>query len=111
MVAFRTARAAIQCAVAIQRALPAATPGEAGKRIALGIGVNTGEPIQEGGDFFGGPVNLASRICSAAGPGQVLISETTRYVAGRIEAVEVVERGLDDIKGLQEAQEPAEVPS
>ncbi|HEY7647652.1 MAG TPA: adenylate/guanylate cyclase domain-containing protein [Methylomirabilota bacterium] len=109
MVAFRTARAAIQCAVAIQRALSAATPGEAGKRIALGIGVNTGEPIQEGGDFFGGPVNLASRICSAAGPGQVLISETTRYVAGRIESVEFIDRGLHDLKGFQEPQRLYEV--
>jgi class 3 adenylate cyclase len=108
MVAFRTARAAIQCAVAVQRAL-SATPGEAGKRIALGIGVNTGEPIQEGGDFFGGPVNLASRICSAAGPGQVLISETTRYVAGRIESVEFVDRGLHDLKGFQEPQRLYEV--
>jgi class 3 adenylate cyclase len=108
MVAFRTARAAIQCAVAVQRAL-SATPGEAGKRIALGIGVNTGEPIQEGGDFFGGPVNLASRICSAAGPGQVLISETTRYVAGRIESVEFVDRGMHDLKGFQEPQRLYEV--
>lgn len=109
MVAFRTARAAIQCAVATQRALAAATPGEAGTRIALGIGVNTGEPIQEGGDFFGGPVNLAFRICSAAGPGQVLISETTRYVAGRIESVEFVDRGLHDLKGFQEPQRLYEV--
>lgn len=109
MVVFRTARAAIQCAAAAQQALAAATQGEAHTRVALGIGVNTGEPIQEGGDFFGGPVNLASRICSAAGPGQVLISETTRHVAGRIESVEFVDRGLHDLKGFLEPQRLYEV--
>ncbi|MGH7313296.1 MAG: adenylate/guanylate cyclase domain-containing protein, partial [Candidatus Rokuibacteriota bacterium] len=108
MVAFPTARSAIQCAVAIQRALASAQTG-AGTRIALGIGINTGEPIQEGGDFFGGPVNLAARICASAGPGQIFVSETTRYVTGRIEAVEFLDRGLHDLKGFQEPQRLYEV--
>lgn len=109
MAAFRTARAAIQCAVAIQRAPVAGGADQPGTRIALGIGINTGEPIQEDGDFFGGPVNLASRICSSAGPGQVLVSETTRNVSGRIEPVEFVDRGLHDLKGFQEPQRLYEV--
>src|SRR5437773_10544910 len=93
MVAFTTARGAILCAVAIQHALGAANRNQSGTRIAIGIGINTGEPIQEGGDFFGGMVNLAARICAAAGPGEIFIAETTRYVAGRIESVEFVDRG------------------
>lgn len=108
MVSFRTARAAIQCAVAVQRSLEAA-PAPPGGGIALGIGINTGEPIQEGGDFFGSPVNLAARICAAAGPGQILISETTRSVAGRIDGVEFVDRGLFDLKGFHEPQRVFEV--
>jgi class 3 adenylate cyclase len=108
MVAFPTARSAIQCAVAIQRALASAQT-EPGTRIALGIGINTGEPIREGGDFFGGPVNLAARICAAAGPGQIFVSETTRYVTGRIEAVDFLDRGLRDLKGFQEPQRLYEV--
>jgi len=108
MVAFPTARSAIQCAVAIQRALTSAQT-EPGTRMALGIGINTGEPIQEGGDFFGGPVNLAARICASAGPGQIFVSETTRYVTGRIEAVEFLDRGLHDLKGFQEPQRLYEV--
>jgi class 3 adenylate cyclase len=110
MVAFPTARSAIQCAVSVQRVLASAQTG-AGTRIALGIGINTGEPIQEGGDFFGSPVNLAARICAAAGPGQIFVSETTRYVTGRIEAVEFVDRGLHDLKGFQEPQRLYEVRS
>ncbi len=108
MIAFPTARSAIQCAVAIQRALTS-TQTEPGTGIALGIGINTGEPIQEGGDFFGGPVNLAARICASAGPGQIFVSETTRYVTGRIEAVEFLDRGLHDLKGFQEPQRLYEV--
>jgi class 3 adenylate cyclase len=108
MVTFGTARAAIQCAVAVQRALESASHDEP-QGIALGIGINTGEPIQEGGDFFGSPVNLAARICAKAGPGQILVSETTRSVAGRIEAADFVDRGSHDLKGFQEPQRLYEV--
>src|SRR5262249_11868469 len=69
MVAFMTARGAVLCAVAIQRAITEHGREERGTRIAVGIGINTGEPIYEGGDFFGSTVNLAARVCAAAGPG------------------------------------------
>jgi|GEM_PF-2001207 len=109
MVYFTTARAAILCAIGVQRAVAEQTRGQQDARIAIGIGINTGEPIQEGGDFFGSTVNLAARICASAGPGQILISETTRYVAGRIEAVDYVDRGLRELKGFQEPQRLFEV--
>src|SRR3989475_537089 len=109
MVAFTTARGAIMCAVAIQLALGKANRNQTGTRIAIGIGINTGEPIQEGGDFFGGTVNLAARICAAAGPGEIFIAETTRYVAGRSESIDYVDRGLHELKGFQEPQRLIEV--
>jgi len=79
--------------------------------------INTGEPIrQEDGDYIGGTVNLAARICATAGPGQILVAESTRYVAGRIElrrsdggAVEYVDRGLHELKGFPEAKRLFEV--
>src|SRR2546426_3394617 len=117
MVAFPTARGAILCAIVIQRAVAAATRTPAGPGIAIGIGINTGEPIrQEDGDYIGGTVNLAARICAAAGPGQILVAESTRYVAGRIElrrsdggAVEYIDRGLHELKGFPEAKRLFEV--
>jgi class 3 adenylate cyclase len=109
MVAFKTARGAIQCAIAAQRAIAESDQNQAGPRIAIGIGINTGEPIQEGGDYFGSMVNLTARICASAGPGQILIAETTRHVAGRIEAVEYVDRGLHELKGFPEAWRLCEV--
>jgi hypothetical protein len=117
MVAFPTARGAILCAIVIQRAVAAANRNQTGPGIAIGIGINTGEPIrQEDGDYIGGTVNLAARICAAAGPGQILVAESTRYVAGRIElrrsdggAVEYVDRGFHELKGFPEAKRLFEV--
>jgi class 3 adenylate cyclase len=109
MVAFTTARGAILCAVAIQKAIAEITQDDTRARMAVGIGINTGEPIQEGGDFFGNTVNLAARLCAAAGPGQILVAETTRYVAGRLDGIEWVDLGLHELKGFQEPQRLFEV--
>jgi class 3 adenylate cyclase len=122
MVAFKATRGAILCAIAIQKAIAAKNREIAEKnrdrRIAIGIGINTGEPIrQEDGDYIGGTVNLAARICATAGPGQILVAESTRYVAGRIElrkadgggVVEYVDRGLQPLKGFPEPKRLFEV--
>ena len=37
------------------------------------IGVNAGPVIYDEGDYFGRTVNIAARIASEAGPGQVLV--------------------------------------
>jgi len=117
MVAFKATRGAILCAIAIQRSVAQKNRNQSGPSIAIGIGINTGEPIrQEDGDYIGGTVNLASRICAAAGPGQILVAESTRYVAGRIElrrsdggVVEYIDRGLQPLKGFPEPKRLFEV--
>jgi len=117
MVAFSAARGAILCAIAIQRTVSQVNRNPSGPQMGIGVGINTGEPIrQEDGDYIGGTVNLAARICAAAGPGQILVAESTRYVAGRIElrrsdagAVEYVDRGLHELKGFPEAKRLFEV--
>ena len=117
MVAFSAARGAILCAIAIQRTVSQVNRNQSGPRMGIGIGINTGEPIrQEDGDYIGGTVNLAARICAAAGPRQILVAESTRYVAGRIEsrrsdggAVEYIDRGLHELKGFPEAKRLFEV--
>ena len=118
MVAFKATRGAILCAIGIQRSVAEKNSDRAGPRIAIGIGINTGEPIrQKDGDYIGGTVNLAARICATAGPGQILVAESTRYVAGRIElrksdgggVVEYVDRGLHPLKGFPEPKRLFEV--
>lgn len=104
MVSFGSARTSILCAQAIQGALAAYNRGQGGPQIQIGIGINTGEPVREAGDLFGGSVNLASRICAAAGPGEILVSETVRRVVGHPEGAEWVDRGLMELKGFREPQ-------
>jgi adenylate cyclase len=41
-------------------------------------GVATGPALQRFGDFYGGTVNVAARLCSRARPGSLLVSEKTR---------------------------------
>src|SRR5437773_765733 len=116
MATFRGARPAILCSIAIQRAIAQAKRRQAGEGIEVGIGINTGEPIQEGSDYIGLDVNFAARICAIAKPGQILVAETTRWLAGRIEmrrsdggTVEYLDRGLHELKGFPEAKRLFEV--
>ena len=114
MVSFDSARTAVTCAIAIQNAIREANRLRDGARIEIGIGINTGEPVREGHDFFGGTVNLASRICAVAEPGQILVSETLRAVAGKLEGTSFVDKGDFELKGFREPQhlyEVAEAPA
>src|ERR1700704_306650 len=109
MVSFDSARTAVTCAIAIQKAIGEANRLREGARIEIGIGINTGEPVREGADFFGGTVNLASRICAVAEPGQILVSETLRAVAGKLEGSSFIDKGDFALKGFREAQRLYEV--
>ena len=68
MLAFGSARKALQCAAEIQRAL-AQRNESADEQIAVRIGLHTGEAIKEADDFFGKNVILAARIAGQA-PGR-----------------------------------------
>ncbi len=48
----------------------------------LTIGLAQGEAIQRGGDWFGRPVNLASRVTDRARPDSVLVTEEVKDGAG-----------------------------
>jgi len=75
MASFRDASAALRGAIAMQRAV-AADPGE--PPLAIRIGVNAGEPIEEGNQLFGLAVNVARRLCDATDPGTIMTSEALR---------------------------------
>ena len=97
MVAFSSARHALECAIAIQQAMVAQQSEEP---VKVRIGLHTGEAIKEGEDFFGKSVILAARIASEAQGGQILVSSLLNALvesSGEFEfgdAVEVVLKGL-----------------
>ncbi len=77
MVGFASALCAVECAIAMQRAVDSCSD-----RVALRIGVDVGEPVHEDDDFFGTPVILARRLCDAAQGGQILVSGLVRALIG-----------------------------
>jgi adenylate cyclase len=70
------------------------------------IGVHWGSPVLRRGDLFGHDVNLASRICDYATPGETVLSEAAMRAAGaEMIAVSFEELGPVVMKGI-----PAAVP-
>ncbi len=87
MASFPSASGALDCAVAIQRAVAAlrqaqgghAEPVEASLRVRIGL--NAGEPVVEEDDLFGASVQLARRVCDHAEPGQIVVADVVRQLA------------------------------
>src|SRR2546427_4040411 len=66
----------------------------------LRIGVHTGPAVSRDGDWYGNAVNVAARLCSAAGGGEVLVSEATREAAGSPQHIDFVQRRLHWLKNM-----------
>jgi DNA-binding NarL/FixJ family response regulator len=95
MLAFASARAALRCAVEIQRVLAASDIP-----VTVRAGANTGDVIAEERGYFGRAVFVAARVSEAARGGEILVSEITRRLAGD-DALEFRERGAHELKGLR----------
>jgi class 3 adenylate cyclase len=76
MASFLSSAGAVKCASQIQRELSKHPEKEAasGPPIKVRIGAAAGEPVEHHDDLFGCTVQLASRICSHARAGQILVS-------------------------------------
>jgi class 3 adenylate cyclase len=92
---FTSAGPALDCAV---RCVDAAK----GAGLGLHVGLHAGDVIREGGDIFGGAVNLAARVAAEAPAGQVLVSETVRSLALTSGRVAFADRGPRSLKGFSE---------
>jgi adenylate cyclase len=66
----------------------------------LRVGIAFGEAVSRAGDWFGSPVNLASRVTGAARPGSVLVAESARTVIGDDE-FEWSFAGAKKLKGIK----------
>lgn len=76
MSAFATALDAALAAIDMQRAV-VSRPSVDGQKPQVGIGLNAGPVVIEGGDVFGDVVNLASGLVNKAMAGQILTTGAT----------------------------------
>ena len=80
MIAFGGVARAMRCAIAIQRALRDLDPPEGAEKIAVHIGIHTGDALDEGDDYLGYTVIVASRLADAAAPGEILVSSLSEQL-------------------------------
>jgi adenylate cyclase len=66
------------------------------------VGIHTGPALANDGDWYGRTVNVASRLCSVAPGGEVMVSERTREAAGSLPEVEWSERELHWLRNVSE---------
>jgi class 3 adenylate cyclase len=66
------------------------------------VGVHSGSAVSHDGDWFGRAVNVASRLCSVAAGGEVLVSESTLAATSKLSRVKVGERRLHWLKNVTE---------
>ena len=81
--AFASPRAAVDAAVAAQRAL----------ELPVRMGIATGEAELRGGDYFGAVLNRAARVMAAGHGGQILLDGAT---AALLTDVDLIDLGHDD---------------
>lgn len=79
MVAFGGVARAMRCAIDTQRACRDRVTGE-GEKIAVHIGIHTGDAVVEDDDYLGHTVIVASRLADAAGPGEILVSSLSEQL-------------------------------
>ncbi len=100
MVAFQSARRALLCAVAVQRAVAAYSEQHPEEAIRVRIGLHTGEVIKEADDFFGKNVILAARIAGQASGGEILVSSLVKQLAESGGDIRFGEARATELKGL-----------
>ncbi|MBA2283520.1 MAG: adenylate/guanylate cyclase domain-containing protein [Acidimicrobiia bacterium] len=74
LLTFTSARRAVRFGVDLQEALATYRDGHPDTPLEIRIGVHAGDVERDGDDVVGRNVSLASRLCGAAAPGEVLAS-------------------------------------
>lgn len=68
----------------------------------LRIGVASGPAVSRAGDWFGSPVNVASRVTAEARPGTVMVADSTRDAVGNTAGFEWTPVGARRLKGVSD---------
>ena len=105
LASFGSAQRALDCAMALQRALQQEGLGvdtaELPNGLRVRVGINAGEPIAEDDDLFGTAVIVAARVAALAQGGEILVANVVReLVAGK--GFLFNDRGEQPLRGLED---------
>jgi class 3 adenylate cyclase len=99
MACFVSAFKAVNAAREIQKNLKNFRDNNPDYPLYVRIGLNTGEPVTEGNDFFGVAVQMAARLCNKAASNQVLVSNIVKDLCmGK--TVNFIDQGQAELKGF-----------
>src|SRR5438067_3482385 len=101
-VVFNSVSSAVRCGLVITGNALLDAAEHPDELIKVGIGVHAGETVETADGYVGSPVNIAARICSQAGPNEVLVSETVRSLTRTVLPVRFEARGRRQLKGIAE---------
>jgi class 3 adenylate cyclase/ABC-type transport system substrate-binding protein/tRNA A-37 threonylcarbamoyl transferase component Bud32/streptogramin lyase len=104
LVVFDSARKALQASLAVQEAV---IQRELAR--GVGIGIDAGEAVPVGKGYRGGALNMAARLCSLAGPGEVLASEAVVHLARAVPGVRYLQGRVERLKGIAQPVRVVEV--
>jgi len=68
----------------------------------LRVGVASGLAVSRAGDWFGSPVNVASRVTAEARPGTVMVADSARDAVGNAAGLEWTPAGARRLKGVSD---------
>ncbi|HEX3291566.1 MAG TPA: adenylate/guanylate cyclase domain-containing protein [Gaiella sp.] len=98
---FTSARQAIRCAVYLQGLFSEEAATDHDLPLRVGMGIDSGEAVSlEDGGFRGAALNVAARLCGRAHGGEVIVSEATYRLAGRMEGLTFSDRGRVHLKNI-----------
>jgi class 3 adenylate cyclase/TolB-like protein/Tfp pilus assembly protein PilF len=110
MAKFASAVNAVAAALSIQEAVAAENAAlPPARRMALRVGVNLGDVIEEKGGFFGDAVNVAARLQALAKPGGVMVSGPVYDQVHAKLAARYVDAGTRQVKNIREPVRTYEV--
>jgi class 3 adenylate cyclase/CheY-like chemotaxis protein len=101
---------AIACAITMQQMAAAQVRRNPDAAQRIRVGLSAGEATVDNGDYFGVPVVEASRLCSAADTGQILVSDLLATIVAPRGVHRLEPAGQRVLKGLPDPATVWEVP-
>ncbi len=109
MATYRSVVAALDGAIALQRAIDRLNRRSAGEDIRLRIGVSAGEATFDDGDWYGVAVVEAARLCDLAASGEILANAIVVALSGERGGHTFTPRGTRVLKGFDDPVSVVEI--